>query len=242
VSEEISESVEPEVVDAPEAEAPEADPFENAEVETFDRKYVQKLRDEAASHRTKAKNYEQAFDGWDESDQQVWLETVQLARLDPKAGADRLRQITDLLAGGATPEEAAAEVDAKAEGDDEKPEFLTKAEVDKLLKERDDNAEVERRVQAIEAKAGALGYEKDSPSHTQLLVLARDVYKGDLDKAHEAIQAERQKVIDSYLAEKAKDADAHVPVGRGAAPASDVKKIDGFKASRSSLESRLANM
>lgn len=214
----------------------EPDPFENTAVETFDRSYVEKLRNEAAAHRTKAKSYEQAFEGWDEGDQQVWLETVQLARLDPKAGAERLRQITELLAGGATPQEAADQVDGK------EPEYLTKEEVDRLLQERDEKAHIDAQVQKIAAKAESLGYEKDSPSYTQLLVLARDVYKGDLDKAHEAIKAERQKVIDDYLAEKAAAADAHIPLRRGGAPASEIKDIKDFKDSRASLESRLAQM
>lgn len=224
------------------AAAPAADPFDTPEVETFDRKYVTGLREENAKHRTAVKRYEEAFKGWTPEDQDVWLETVGLASQSPAVAADRLRQIADLLHKGATVEQAVEQVAEGAAA--EEPKFLTQAELDAQLAEREQNRLVEQHVVAIKKQAAELGYEEGTAAYHNLLWRATNETGNDLAKAHEAIEAERQAVIDAYVAAKAAEAEAN-PLGAGAGGAhvSGAVEHDGtFATARARTEARLRAM
>lgn len=235
---------------APEAgadEGTEADPFDSSDVQTFDRAYVQKLRDEAAKHRTAKQRYEEAFKGWEGEDADVWLDVIQAAA-DPNSrgsAADQLRQIADLLAPGAAKDAANAAADAaeKAGGEDVDTEDrpLTKAELDKIFAEREAEAEKNRLLKEIEDEAKGLGYEKNTAGYAQLMFYANFNTKGDLQKAHELIEADRQKIIDDYIAEKSKDAD--LPGGNtnaGTFSVSEDKKPKSISDASNALREALA--
>lgn len=214
---------------AAQAAAAEADPFDNAEVQQFDRTYVQKLRDEAAKHRTDKKKFEDAFTGWEGEDADVWLDVIKAAA-DPNSkgsAAETLRKIADLLAPGdpAKPAaEAAAQAAEAAEGADAASKPLTQADIDRIFAEREAQAQQDAALKAIKDEAKELGYEERTADYAQLMFYANFETKGDLKAAHEKIQANRQAVIDEYVRTKA--ADANLPTGGtgGGFHVSDEKK------------------
>lgn len=195
----------------PEPAAPPTDPFDNAETQQFDRKYVTGLREEAAKHRTAAKEaaaardrYAAAFGGWGDEDADVLLEAVAQAAADPAAGAATLRQIADLLAG-----DIKQTVEKPAEAP--KIEALTQADLDKILNDRDEAKALQAEITSVEQEAAKLGYEKGTEGYFRLLWLTAHKTNFDMGEADKQIKAERDAVIAEYLASKA-------PTGAGAAP------------------------
>lgn len=194
----------------PEAAAPETDLFDDEKVETFSRDYVKKLRDEAAKHRTDKQRYEQAFKGWEPDDQEVWLTTIALANQNPDLAAAELSRIAALLKKDpdATPEqiaEAAAGPDGK--GTKIEPEVITKADLDRILAERETAAATERALTEIKTEAKELGYAEGTPDFITLMWLAQNETKGDLKEAHKKIEARNQAIIDGFVQSKAAAAD-----------------------------------
>lgn len=224
--------------EAPPEGAPAADPFDDGQVQQFDRAYVEKLRQENAGHRTKAKQYEDVFGGYDDNDRAVILETFAELRANPEAGTARLEAIASDLRkqfpGQKTPtaEELA---DAQAEGD--KP--LTRAEMQKMLSERDEKAEIEKSTQAVIAEAEKLGYKPGTDLYRRMMWTAANVTDFDLDKAHEHLKAERQLVIDEFLAEREKDAAGAANGGPGGASTGKEKKIMTFGDAAEATHARL---
>lgn len=217
-----------------------ADAFDDPKVESFDRAYVEKLRKEAASHRTEAQRYKEAFKGWDpEADVPVWLETIQLAQQPgmQQAAADRLRQIADLIHKGDTPEEAVAKVDGEPP---KEPEYLTPEQLEQKLQEREQEKAVADQVQAIKSKAAELGYAENTREYHSLLWTAQNETGFDLEKAHEKLQADRQAVIDSFLEEKRLAAEGNPAVAAGGAHVDGSVQHDGsFATARARTEARL---
>lgn len=226
------------VIDGAEAAGGD-DPFESEEVQSFDRSYVQKLRQEAAAHRTAKQTYEKAFEGWTPDDREVWLDTIQLSVQNPQAAAERLRQIAGLL----SPEEVAeleAETQKGNEGSEE-PEFMTKAEFERRYKEERETDEVERQVRIIQDEAQLLGYKVGSSDYFELMWHANNETNGDLNKAHEAVEAKRQKIIDEYLEQKRNQSSGPVTSRRGGVPVSQEKPVKTFAEAREALEQYIAS-
>lgn len=209
----------PEGAPAP-AAAPSAEPL----VETFDRPYVEKLRAEAAEHRTKAKTYEQAFDGWTSDDQQVWLEAVRTAAADPAKGAEYLRKIAETL--------SPAEQQAVEE------KFLTESQLNERLDRERLETETTQQLRSIKAEAAGLGYEDGSEDYFRLMWVAQNKTNLDLSKADAHIKADRQRVIDEFVEQKRQQANGP-RVTTGGSSASEEKPIRTFKDAKASLEARL---
>lgn len=194
----------------PEAPVP-ADP--PADAETFPREYVERLRTENANYRTRAKTYEDVFEGYADEDREFLLEVVKGIKADPNATADQLRQVLDHI-------EANAPTAPPAAPSTGEPQYLTQADFDRMLSERDAAKERDQQIATIQSEAEKLGYEKGSAQYVSLLHIASTQTDGDLSKAHEAMQAERQKIIDEFMASKS-DAATSTPAPvpqTGAAP------------------------
>jgi hypothetical protein len=193
----------------------------------FDATYVKKLRQEAASYRTKAKQYE-AFESYDEADRKIFVQMAELFKTDPVAAAD----YWESLAKGVREANAPA---APQPGDDAP---LTKADVDRLFAERDSAAAVQAEKVRIEHEATQLGYSVGSRQYKYLVQTARDETGGDLKAAHAAIEAEYQARIDQFVGGKAREADGS-PVapaaGAGAPPSGEVTAPTSFKSATQQL-------
>jgi DivIVA domain-containing protein len=228
---EAAPEVEAPVVDAPVVD--EGDPFDNEETTQFDRAYVERLRREAAEHRTKAKTFHESFDGYQPEEVDVLLDLVRELNADPKSAAGRLEALVESIR-EAYPDEVAAEETA--------PEYLTRADLERIEAEKQEAKAQEDAVAAIETQAKEFGYEKGTADYFRLLWTAQNVTGADLAKAHESIQAERQAIIDNYLKSKADDADA-LPGGSGSGGAGTVPpEAGGFDAADRRLKERLKDL
>jgi hypothetical protein len=218
-----------EVVEPEAPAAPAADPFEDDGVQQFDRAYVQKLREEAASHRTKAKTYTDAFEPFDEPSREVLLDLARTIAADPVAGAARMKELAALL-------EGEPETPAVPDPDADRP--LTRADLDKIQKERDDKAAEEKVQNGIRQEVVDLGYTLDSRDHYNLLWEASHNHKGDLTAAHKALEAEKQAVIDKYLADKRGTAAGTPLAGSEGTPPANSEPITTFEQARASVEAK----
>lgn len=224
------------------APAPEAaDPFDNEQVQQFDRKYVEKIRTEAAERRVASKKYEDAFSKYNEQEQAVWFELAQELVTDPKSAATKFQQIAAEILGA--PAEPAVPVAPVADPAGEKP--LTQADIDRILAERDSKSQQERDLAAATSKvvseAEALGYKQGSAEWRELMFLARYEADGDLTKAHGMRDARSKAAVDAYLAQKAGQGGIPVSKGGGDVP-SEAHAPATFGAASEALRTRLENM
>lgn len=210
--------------------AAQPDPFDNAETTTFDRAYVERLRSENASYRTRAKEaadklaeYDDVFGNIDPEDRKVWLGMAKTMYADPAAGAKWLADVAAHVQSGLTQEqaEAAAGAEPTAGGTEEKP--LTAADFERMYQERKAAEAQESEIAAITREAKELGYEDGTVDYDLLLGIAFKQTNGDLKAAHQVILDARQAVIDQYVADKAKDG------GAAQAPAGGLPVASGGK-------------
>lgn len=225
---------------APEETLETTDPFDSG-ADTFDRAYVERLRKESASYRTKSKEYEsyaQAFEPYGDEDRAVWQEAMRRFNEDPKSGAEYLDQIAKAVL---------AEYQEKADADaepitDENDRPLTMAEYRQLREAEAAKAEQDAEVSRIESEATALGYDPKSDEYTYLLTVASRLSSGSLQEAHAKIEAAYDARVQARLAEMAAEA-AGSPTapnsGSGAAPSGERQLktwADAERASKARLE------
>lgn len=194
------------------------------EPDTFPRSYVEELRQEAAKYRNKAKQFE-AFESYSDEDREVWTHLAKTIVEDPKAGAQLLQDIAKNL----TAEEQQELADAMGE---QEPKYMTLEDYKRLQSEQ----EMNQRVAAIERDAQGLGYQLGSTQYKHLLLVASNETGGDIHKAHEAIEGQKQRIIDEYLASKARDAEGNpgVPASGGMVP-SNARPITNFKDAQAAM-------
>lgn len=225
---------------APPSGAPDGD----GEGDTFDRAYVEKLRDEAARYRVTAKEREEAlgrftsaFDGADDQIVDAFLEMASTLGKDPKAGARELVSLARNLTG---------EEFESLLTDDDRP--LTAAEVEarttKLLEEREARQREKAALDAVLSEARELGYEDGTFDNAALFWFAHQQTDGDLKKADAALKEYRQSIIDSHIAQVKEANQGYPPVagGKGEGPA-DPAASEGPKSwdeARDRVTARLA--
>lgn len=219
--------------DAPEAPTPEADvDGDLPEGDKFDRAYVERLRSEAAKHRTELKKYKEAFDGYGEEDQAALMALAQQLRNDPRSAAQQMAAAAEEILKQYQEDEAAKE---EAES-----EYLTKADFERLREEE----AIKNEQRMIEAEARELGYTVDlkDVDYRMLLLTAQNLPSGDLREAHEMIQAKYQAKIDAFVAAKAAEADTAVlPPSGGGAPTASTPMEPTFANARARLEEFIRN-
>lgn len=221
--------------EAPVAEAPAAEVSDDdalPEGDKFDRAYVERIRSEAAKHRTELKKYKEAFEGYGEEDQAALMSLAQQLRNDPRAAAQQMAS-------------AAEEIlkqyqDDEAEKEKTETEYLTRADFERLREEED----VRNEQRLIEAEARELGYTVDlkDVDYRLLLLTAQNLPSGDLREAHAAIQARYQAKIDAFVASKAAEAGSAVlPPSGGGAPSASTPQEPTFANARARLEEFIKN-
>lgn len=217
---EASEPVETLQESAAPVEDSSPDPFESG-ADTFDRAYVERLRKENATYRTRAKEYEdyaKHFEPYGEEDRAVWTEAMRLFNEDPQQGADYLERIAQAVKAGFTQEQAEA---IAADGSDEP---LTRADLDRIFAEREAKAAEDAAIARIEKQAVELGYDPASEEYAYLLHVASRLPDGDLNKAHAKIQAAEEARFEARLAKmqaEAEDSPVAPSAGAGAAPSGE---------------------
>lgn len=185
--------------------------------DTFDRKYVEELRQEARKYRERAKTAEAAaskydvFEQFPEQDQQIWTEMAGKWLQDPKQSAEIMQTIASnvLVDPNATPEEKMeAAQDAVEVAEAQADPTITQEQVDKLVEEklaaRDQQQKQAQSVEAIHKQIEDAGYEKGTLEMFSVLWIANNdpSVEGNLDKAIEKFRDREKGTIDKYLQQK----------------------------------------
>lgn len=168
-------------------QAPVADPDDGTIPEAL-KPYVHQLREEAASRRTALKPFEDVFGKFAPEESEALLRVIDgLTNEETQhESASLLKEVVEAILGDGTE-------------DPNRP--LTKADLDRMDKEKATKAEQEAAVQGVIKEAIDLGYPEGTREHRRLLDLAINETQGDLKKAHEAITAEKEATIAAFVKE-----------------------------------------
>lgn len=190
-----------------------------SQVETFDRAYVEKLRQEAAGHRTRAKQYEEAFEGYSPEQQQYLFKLVRGLN-DPnaqKATAAEWKEIAEKILNADGPTLPNGDPDPDAQP-------LTRKEWEKLQEERESKNSQAQAIKEIEREAAELGFPPAPPGDTDgirysmlLSAAQHPEVAGDLKKAAERVKAYEKSVIDAHASSLQQNAE-RFPGTAGTAP------------------------
>jgi len=187
-------------------------------MQQFDRSYVEKLRNEAAANRQKARDAEaraveqatklerfNAFDGYTDDDMQVWEQMAS----DWKTGnynsaAETMQKIAQGVLGdpNATNAERAEAAEVLAD-----PEAAARSLTEDQVREiaRSEQAEMEaaakreQAVQNIYAQIKDAGFEDQGPDANSILWYATQQTEGDIEAAIAKHKAYQQGIIDRYV-------------------------------------------
>lgn len=215
---------------------------------------LKETREEAKRYRTERNSYKDAFEGFEPEDVELYLSAVKNIRENPAEAHSQFAGLVEALAesAGITTAEAEEIVeDELSEGGDlsEGDELLTKAGLDEYLakKAEDDKAKsaADEARKEIDETISELGYKPDTADFNNLLFFATKETEGSavdkLKAADAVIKAEKQSIIDNFLAEQGKIGDSTPPQSNGAAPTpagpEKVKSINGAaKQARAALD------
>ncbi len=223
----------PPVVEEP-AVAPATAPPAVEAPETFDREYVEKLRKEAAGYRTKAKDYEDAFGGYN-ADEQKYLLDLTRRLSDPTSQVAAAKEWKEVV-------EAIESRDGKARPDgkeDPAQQPLTRAEYEAMRDEERKQADDSKLLESIQKEAADLGYKPDSREYAQLMFELLDPeVAGDMKKAHERIEGSVKSLKDKVIADYRKEVEANA--GRWPGGAEVTTPVDQSEAPKDWKDARAA--
>ena len=226
-------------------------------VETFDRDYVDKVRAEAARWRTTARELEgkvseragdfEVLDKYSPEDQQVWKDMMSGWLDDPASTAELMQRIATGVLGdpNASDEDKQTAAELIDNADAGATDDLTPAKVQEMLDNelarRDEQARSEASVEAVFKQLADAGIERGTDDAFFALYFTNNHANGDVDKGVELLKARDQKVIDDYVAAKAKGGPRTIPSdGVAAAPApQEITNLgDARRAATAYLEGR----
>ncbi len=184
----------------------------------------------------------ESFSGYDDATKESWAKLAKLMSDDPVAGAAELKRIADNILADDDDEPNTPEAPVT----NEVPK--TKEELEAFLAQRD--AEQQRqRDEAAAVESGfkdpetLTGFTRGTREMREFLMRAHEEHNGDLDAAYAAVQAERQAVIDAYVAEQAGRNSGFAPLpGTGGDAVNDPTggAPKDFKAAKNSLLQRIS--
>lgn len=220
-----------------------ADPFADLpEQAVFDRGYVERLRREGATYRTRAneltEKYEphneliDTFSQYPEADQQAWQQLMTDYRNDPVKAADMFQQIAQTLledsgvpadqaqqqAQVAADQQRQAHEDAQSQVEGQVDTAnMTPEQVQQLVAQEMQNARAaearQREVEGVFQEIEKAGYAKGTAEAFSVLWRANNETNGDIAAAIAAEKASRQKIIDDYVNGVAGDKTVTAPDG-----------------------------
>jgi hypothetical protein len=220
---------------APEPTAPE--PAPTAEVDddnrdTFDRPYVEKLRQEAAQYRTRARQYEEAFDGYDDETRQAFLDFARLQYAAANGDEAAIAQLQEFY--GDDEDDVEDDGIPQFQSREEFEQFqrqVAREEAERLYQERESHQAQVAAVEQVKVTARAMGYDTASPDYVLLMQFANqpDVISLDdpLAEADRRVKAYQQQLVAQFTGQKAAQADTTVaaPSGNGGASAPDLSTL-----------------
>ena len=233
------------------ADLPENEPL-------FNRGYVDKIRREGARYRDEARAaqeslsvYDEVYSLYEEGDRDVWLDLARQWAVDPRQAAAYMQQIAAAVLGeGGEMNDPAAPVvnDPSAAGaaaSNGGP--LTNEQIAELVRNEVERRESERAqeqmVESIYSTMRAAGIEPKSREGMAVLWTANNETNGDIDKAIELYQADRQKAVDEYIATRQSGGrPAPAPNGVPASQHTPIKNLDDARrAADEFIRSQAAN-
>lgn len=197
--------------------------------DTFDRAYVEKLRQESAGYRTRAKTYDEAFDGFDDESRDVFLGLAKDLVNSPESAARRMIEVSKQLLGD--------DFDTALTGP---PPPLTREDAERLWAEKEAARGQEEAIRAVQNEARELGYKDDTPDMSELFWFASNQTGGDLKAAHELVEARKQATIDAYLEKKRAAGESFTtPTTAGITAGGDGEPAHTFEEASARLRARL---
>ncbi len=215
------------------------------EQDTFDRAYVEQLRDEAAKYRTRARDYENTFEGYDEETRAGWLELIGMAKA-AEGNPEIQQQLAQMLGFELQQEDVQAMEETIAEDRPltrEEYAQIAREEARSLYTEEQAARDEQNAIHDIQTRAKALGYDQESPDYVLLLKFANDMDTPDLEAASEQVKAYHQAKYEEFIQRKSDEAHQSpvAPSGNGVSP-SIVQPATSWEAARDSLHERLSNL
>ena len=175
------------------------------DTDTFPREYVEKLRGEAAKHRTRARDVEQSFAGYSPEEKTRFLELAHQLSTDPEAAYEEFAAVTDRLAKqlGKEQDTVSDEVTPEPVAEATGPSSLTQADIENIVAarleaERAETAE-KRGVERTFAEAEALDPSYADPAAKAHLFAVAQTNNTDLAGAHEIIVGKLNDVIEAAV-------------------------------------------
>lgn len=181
---------------APVAPAAPPEPVAGEQPESFSREYVETLRREAGDRRVALKPFEDAFAGYEPDEIDTYLSLAKIIAKDPVAGAQYMHQIAEALERDNAPADPNAPVPVESVVDQRIRDY------DEQRKAEDAERRQKEEADKIVQQVVGLGYQPNTAEFMTVLWHASNTTNGDIGKAHETVQAARQKVIDDYVASK----------------------------------------
>lgn len=206
--------------------------------DTFDRKYVEKLRRENASYRERAKKWENVFEGYEEGAVEEWKQMISTFKGDPKSVAEQWAQLSETILAQFTPQEQAEIHEAMQDaGNTDTP--LTMSQLQEVLAQKEQEWELNGMVEEIESEARELGYNLKSRDYKILLMTAQELPSGSIAEAHALLEGERQRYFDERIAELEKQGGGYrAPSSKVGVPSTE-KNIKDFKDAKAALSNYL---
>jgi len=196
--------------------------------------YVKQLRGESAKYRTELSPYKDVFGSWQPEDRDAWLgfsrdvAAVLSGEASPELRAAVVQNLEGLTAGlkgtGVQAQQAAQQAVQQ------QPAGLTQEDVQRAIAEHDAR-------KAIESRISELGYKAGTKEYRDLVFYANE-NGGDLEAAHNRVEADKKAIVDAYVASLNKS-DLPSPVQTGG-PASEAKPVKTFGDARKSVKARLS--
>lgn len=212
------------------ASTPETPTPAGTDQDTFDRAYVEKLRQESAGYRTRAKTYDEAFDGFDDESREVFLGLAKDLVNSPESAARRMIEVSKQLLGD--------DFDTALTGP---PPPLTREDAERLWAEKEAARGQEEAIRAVQNEARELGYKDDTPDMSELFWFASNQTGGDLKAAHELVEARKQAAIDEFLEKKRAAGESFTaPTTAGITAGSDGEPAHTFEEASARLRARLS--
>lgn len=242
---------------APTSSPAEADPFDGdlPDDQVFSRGYVEKLRKQGQTYREQAQThaeqlaeYEAVYGQYEPEDRQAWFEMASRWAANPADGAEMMQRIAEqVLNEGKTPEEATEHViaedrvaaEAEAAGVAMTPEQI-QALVDERFAAQQAEKMQQEAIDGVFAEIKAAGFDPHTRDGHSILWTANNETAGDIAKAIEIVKADKQKIIDEYVAAKSTPSARTAPTdGMLAQPIPEVGGLDdAFKSANAWLKAQ----
>lgn len=194
---------------APEPEAPDPELEDIPEGDSFDRAYVERLRGEAARHRTAKQDMLRHFEGYSENERSRFLDLAAKLQSSPEEALEEFRGVTERLAKqlgkepfmNEAPAPDPASTSDSSTGSSESA--LTVSDVERMVTERIDAERAasaqEAEIQSTFAEAESLDDSYKDPTVKSYLFAVAQHNNTDLAGAHDIISQQRQASEDEAV-------------------------------------------